>query len=85
MYLAIGMLHYQALKENFISHFVTSQLSLLEMVMQTTGFNQEDMQRSLVKSDLNVVSSKWKFLPRCVNKTMKLVLRLCLLMFFCHK
>lgn len=41
------------------------------MVMQTTGFNQEDMQLSLVKTELNVVStrSKRRFLPQCFNKT----------------
>lgn len=70
------MLHYQVLKENFLSHFVTSQLSLLEMVKQTTGFNQEYMQLSLVKSKLDMVSSKRTFLPQSVTKTVKLVLRL---------
>ena len=57
-----------------------SQLNLSEMVMQTTGFNQEDMQLSLVRAELNVASSKQRFPPQCVNKTrhvndQKLILR----------
>lgn len=40
------------------------------MVMQTTGFNQEDNQLSLVKKELNVAStdSKRRFLQSRVTK-----------------
>lgn len=66
MYLAIGLPHCQLFKGKF--QFVNLQLNFLEMVMRTTGFNQEGTQL-IVKAELNVVSPKTVFLPWPVNKS----------------
>lgn len=75
MWLATGLLHYQVFKGNETSQSVLAQLHLSEMVMQTTGFNQEDMQLSLLKSELNVVRSDRTFLIKQVETDQQLFLK----------
>lgn len=74
MWLATGLLHYQVFKGNETSQSVLAQLHRA-MVMQTTGFNEEDMQLSLVTSELNVVRPNRRFRIKPVGNDRQLFLK----------